>query len=53
MMLTSVGTAILTGVALGLRFNVLILVPAIGLADPCSGDRSGLIRHRSRRDCAW
>jgi hypothetical protein len=32
MMLTSVGTAILTGVALGLRFNVLILVPAIGLA---------------------
>jgi hypothetical protein len=32
MMLTGVGTAILTGVVLGLRFNVLILVPAIGLA---------------------
>jgi hypothetical protein len=32
MMLTSVGTAILMGVALGLRFNVLILGPVLGLA---------------------
>jgi hypothetical protein len=32
MMLTSVGTAILIGTALGVRFNVFILFPAIGLA---------------------